>query len=138
MFESMEEVEQYLLDQVKDCLYNEIADEAEHAVQRHIETDVYDAYDPSVYERRNVMRSGRFLDRYLNGYELTILDNTPGNTPVRGGYQPSGTDLSTIISTGAQGHGRGLWKGAFARPYMKGAQEDVVSMVGPLLRKRLT
>lgn len=134
----MAQVEQYILDQIKDCLYNEIADEAEHTIQRHIEMDVYDAYNPSMYERRNMMRSGKFLDRYLSGYELTILDNTPGNTPVRGGYQPSGTDLSAIISTGAQGNGRGLWKRAFARPYMENAQEDVITQVIPLLRKRLT
>lgn len=138
VFENMAALEAYILDQVKDCLYNEIGDEAEHAIQRHIESDVYDAYSPTQYERRGLLRSGRNLDRFPNGFTLTILDNTPGNTPIGKGYRPTGTDLSEIISTGAQGHGYGRWRGAFARPYMKNAEKEVAAQVGPLIQKRFS
>lgn len=138
VFDNMGALESYILDQVKDCLYNEIADEAEHAIQRHVESDVYNAYEPSEYHRRGLLRSASNLDRYLNGFTLTIYDNTPGNTPIANGHRPTGIELSEIISTGAQGHGYGKWHNAFARPYMKNAEDEVKGMVGSILRSRFS
>lgn len=151
VFEDMAGVEQYILSQLEDCLAHEVADEAEHVIQKHIETDVYDKYNPRVYERRGLMKSGANLERYPNGLELTIYDMTPGEEPRRGswfgrredtsknvkGYKPTGIDLSSIVSTGAQGNGHGLWKRAFARPYMENAEKEVAGKVIQILKGRL-
>ena len=135
----MAELEAYITEQLQDCLYNEIGDEIEHAIQRHIESDVYGAYSPHRYERRGLLKSGRYFYRVPNGLSITVYDQTPGKEPFGDGYTPTGTSLSEIINYGLQGeaNGRhGRWKKAFPRPYIKNAQEEIDRLVPEIIRRR--
>lgn len=131
----MAELESYIIDQLKDCLYNEIGNEIDRTIQRHAESDVY-SYSPRSYERRGLLRSGAYYYHIPNGLSLTVVDQTPGNTPIGSGHTPTATQLSEIISTGAQGNRYGKWKDAFPRPYIENAQKEIDGMVGSILRAR--
>lgn len=133
---SMAELEAYIKEQLQDCLYNEIGDEIEHSIQRHIESDVYGAYSPKVYKRRGLLKSGRYFYRVPNGLSITVYDQTPGSEPSGNGYTPTGTSLSEIINFGLQGHGGGKWKKAFPRPYIKNAQEEIDRLVPEIIKRR--
>lgn len=131
----MAELEAYIVDQLKDCLYNEIGDEIDHTIQRHAESDVY-SYSPKSYKRRGLLRSGNYYYHIPNGLSLTVADQTPGNTPIGNGHAPTGTQLSEIISSGAQGNGHGKWKDAFPRPYIENAQKEIGGRVVQILKAR--
>lgn len=115
-----------------DCanlLGGSIADYVKDTLLDHIGKDIYDKYTPvdGGYQRRTIfgMSGGDFIVSEVNNLVLSVKDTTPGNTPIGDGYTPSGTQLMEIIETGAQGHGKGYWKNAFARPALSNARAEV-------------
>ncbi|MDU0072050.1 MULTISPECIES: hypothetical protein [Bacillus] len=81
----------------------------------HVETDVYDAYDPLVYERTHELKSSFVTENEVNGISL---DNI---------CEDDGRDVATIVETG-QGyqfpdeHGYGYGK---PRPFMANTAESL-------------
>ncbi|WP_270574328.1 hypothetical protein [Bacillus glycinifermentans] len=81
--------------------------------QDHVETDVYDVYDPLVYERTHELKSSFVTEDEVNGISL---DNI---------REDDGRDVATIVETG-QGytypdeHGYGYGK---PRPFMANTAE---------------
>ncbi|MED2945341.1 hypothetical protein VSK91_19415 [Bacillus swezeyi] len=56
--------------------------------QDHVETDVYDVYDPLVYERTHELRSSFITENEANGLSL---DNI---------REDDGRDVATVVETG--------------------------------------
>lgn len=134
---NLAELESYIRSQLQDCLYNEIGDEIDHVIQKHVQSDVYDAYDPLIYERRGLLKSAQYLYHIPNGLTLEVVDQTPGDTPIMPGYSaPTSTQLSEIISGGLQGNRYGKWRLAFPRPYMQNAEDEVQQKVVEILQRR--
>lgn len=133
-FDSMESFTKFLSDDLKNFM-TELAPDVEQVLLSHIRSDIYGAYSPASYVRRNELWSGKNIQSNVSGYELTVKDMTPGNTPIAAGYTPPGNVLIGIIETGAQGHGSGKWRNAFARPAVANAQHEVGQ--GGLVLKKL-
>ena len=137
VFESIAEVEEYLKQQMEEALANEVADMVDETVRQHAQSDVYGAYSPMSYSRRGLLAAGNYTHE-VSGLSLTVRDETPGSPPSGYGHTPSGTELSEIIETGAQGNGGGHWIDAFARPYMENAQRDVDEKVLEIIQAKLS
>ena len=135
VFDSFAELESHLMEELRSVIHNDIPPIVDDVIKEHINSDVY-SYSPEWYDRRGMMKSGENLKHYEGDLSLLVTDETPGNTPVFPGYQPSGTDLSFIINTGAQGNGNGMWRKAFARPYIDNAQKDVNAKVIDVLHSK--
>lgn len=138
VFDTYAALEKYILAELKNTLQTEIADMVDETIKQHAISDVYGAYNPRTYNRRGLLSSGGYYKHDLNGFSLTVTDETPGNTPSGYGHAPSGTELSEIIETGAQGNGGGLWREAFARPYMENAQREVDEKVIGILQSKFS
>ena len=135
VFDNLADLEAHIKEELRNIMHNEIPNKVDEIIKQHIVSDVY-SYNPDWYERRGLMQSGANLKHYEGDLSLLVTDETPGNTPVFPGRTPSGTDLSYIINTGAQGNGNGMWRKAFARPYIDNAQKDVDAMVIDVLRSK--
>ena len=135
-FETFAALKLYIETELKNTLRTEIADMVDETIKKHAISDVYNAYDPVAYIRRNNLSSGGNYRHDINGFTLIVTDETPGDEPIASGHTPSGTELSEIIETGAQGHGYGKWPNAFARPYMANAQEEVNTRVTDILKSK--
>lgn len=138
VFDTYASLEAYILARIKETLQNEIADMVDETIKQHAVSDVYNQYSPKTYNRRGLLSSGGNYKHDLNGFSLTVTDETPGNTPSGYGHTPSGTELSEIIETGAQGRNGGLWRDAFARPYIDNAQQEVDTKVIDILRSKFS
>ncbi|MCY8958148.1 hypothetical protein [Bacillus atrophaeus] len=83
--------------------------------QEHVQFDVYDAYDPLVYERTTLLKDSFVIENHANGISL---DNT---------REDNGKDVATVVETG-QGYtypdeyGYGYGK---PRPVMKNTAESL-------------
>ena len=108
-----------------DAALREAAPKVKDILLSHIKSDIYDAYDPKFYERRGALESGNNIVWQVTDHTLVVKDMTPGNTPIGVGKTPAGNQLIGIIQTGAQGNGLGKWKGAFARPAVANAQDEL-------------
>ncbi|KAA6452714.1 hypothetical protein [Bacillus swezeyi] len=56
--------------------------------QDHVETDVYDVYDPLVYERTHELKNSFVTENEVNGLSLDNIRNDEGR------------DVATIVETG--------------------------------------
>lgn len=121
-----------------DAALQQAAPKVKEVLLSHIQSDIYDAYQPQKYERRGLLGSGENIVWDVTDHTLTVKDMTPGNTPIGVGRTPAGNQLIGIIQTGAQGNGLGKWKGAFARPAVANAQDEVnqSSIIHDALKKR--
>ncbi|KYD05279.1 hypothetical protein [Bacillus atrophaeus] len=83
--------------------------------QDHVQSDVYDSYDPLVYERTTLLKNSFVIENHANGI---FLDNT---------REDSGKDVATVVETG-QGYtypdkyGYGYGK---PRAFMKNTSESL-------------
>ncbi|MGV0165983.1 hypothetical protein ACUWGD_15270 [Bacillus velezensis] len=83
--------------------------------QEHVQSDVYDTYDPLVYERTSLLKDSFVIQNESNGISL---DNT---------REDNGKDVATVVETG-QGYtyldkyGYGYGK---PRPVMKNTTESL-------------
>lgn len=83
--------------------------------QEHVQSDVYDTYDPLVYERTSLLKDSFVIQNESNGISL---DNT---------REDNGKDVATVVETG-QGYtypdkyGYGYGK---PRPVMKNTAESL-------------
>lgn len=136
VFETFAAMKKHIEDELKSALQNEIGDMVDQTIREHAVSDVYGVYTPSFYDRRDLLKSGDYYLHELNGFSLTVRDITPGDTPVASGHNPVGTELSEIIETGAQNNGFGKWLGAFPRPYMSNAQEEVIPKAVDILQAK--
>lgn len=137
VFDSFAELEAHLMEELRSIIHNDIPSIVDDVIKEHIVSDVYGAYTtPKWYDRRPLMKYGDNLKHYEGDLSLLVTDETPGNTPVFPGYQPSGTDLSFIINDGLQGNKNGMWRRAFARPYIDNAQKDVDAKVIDVLHSK--
>ncbi|WP_423734300.1 hypothetical protein ACO9S3_07945 [Bacillus velezensis] len=83
--------------------------------QEHVQSDVYDAYDPLEYERTSLLKDSFVIQNESNGISL---DNTRGD---------NGKDVATVVETGQgytypdkydYGYGK-------PRPFMKNTAESL-------------
>lgn len=136
VFDTFAAMESYIKNELKDALNGEIADMVDQTIKEHAVSDVYNAYDQVAYIRRNYLSSGNYYRHEVSGLTLIVTDETPGNDPIASGHKPTGTELSEIIETGAQNNGFGKWLGAFPRPYMSNAQEEVIPKAVDILQAK--
>ena len=136
VFETFAAMKKHIEDELKSTLQNEIGDMVDQTIKEHAVLDVYSVYSPVAYIRRGELSSGNHYRHEINGLTLIVTDETPGNDPIASGHTPSGTELSEIIETGAQNNGFGKWLGAFPRPYMSNAQEEVLPKAVDILQAK--
>lgn len=89
---------------------------SEHRIA--IINDVYEAYNPIVYERRDDLWDDKNIDINVEGYELTLKNITPPN-PRFGGSMDK--NLSEVIETG---HGYD-YDFAMARPFLQSTEKGL-------------
>ncbi|PSA89378.1 hypothetical protein C6370_20705 [Bacillus atrophaeus] len=83
--------------------------------QEHVQSDVYDSYDPLVYERTTLLKDSFVIENHTNGISL---DNT---------REDNGKDVATVVETGLgytypDEYGYGYGK---PRPVMKNTAESL-------------
>ncbi|MCY9159402.1 hypothetical protein MOF25_03495 [Bacillus atrophaeus] len=83
--------------------------------QDHVQSDVYDSYDPLVYERTTLLKDSFVIENHTNGISL---DNT---------REDNGKDVATVVETGLgytypDEYGYGYGK---PRPVMKNTAESL-------------
>lgn len=132
---------------VNDIMMNEVADKVAEILLKHIQSDIYDAYSPKVtrwgswratppgwvrlndrevqYSRRgSLMYDALGMYRAMQGDELFVTADAEANEAVYGSWSPQGH--GSFLQMLESGPGP-VWKGAFPRPAISNAQEEVDS-----------
>ncbi|MCY8837702.1 hypothetical protein [Bacillus atrophaeus] len=83
--------------------------------QEHVQSDVYDTYDPLLYKRTSLLKNSFIIENHVNGISL---DNTRDD---------NGKDVATVVETGEgytfrDKYGYGYGK---PRPVMKNTAETL-------------
>jgi len=87
-FRNLEEIRAYLSKKVGSALERDVADAVKEAMHDRVESDVYNAYNPSMYERRG-SHSGGLGDKknmkaqMLDDTTLLLTNETPPNPNYR-------------------------------------------------------
>lgn len=89
-FSSIKDLEKYLTETVfKSALEIEVADTVIKTQQKHIQSDVYDVYSPTVYERREddggLIDAENFTSEMISSDTLAVVNNTKPNPYARDG-----------------------------------------------------
>lgn len=133
---SVADLESIIKAELEATLRDDVAPAVEQILNKHIQEDIYDAYDPVCYGRRGLLGSGEYTISVVNGLNLLVTNVTPGDTPIADGSTPTGTSLLEIIETGAQGNGSGKWRNAFARPAVARAQAEAAVEIPKIIQSK--
>lgn len=128
---------------IQDIMMHEVADVVEKILLKHIQTDIYDAYSPHIYSwnttppgwyrlndreiqyrRRNSLLSSAGIYKEMNGNELFMTSDVEANQAVIGVWSSHGH--GSFLQMLEVGPGP-VWKGAFGRPAISNAQEEIDS-----------
>lgn len=112
-------------------LENDVAPVVEDILQKHIKSDIYDAYSPkegawvggTTYKRRHVLEGGIKSSLESDGTLLTTSDAVAGQSIVKG-YEFSNKYEGAFLQLLESGH-MGIWRSGFARPAVSNAQREV-------------
>lgn len=114
-----------------DVLTNDVAPVVEDILQKHIKSDIYDAYTPKengwiggeTYRRRHMLESNVKSMLEPDGTLLTTSDAVAGQSVVKG-HEFSNKYAGAFLQLLESGH-MGIWRAGFARPAVSGAQREV-------------
>ncbi|TPG68896.1 hypothetical protein EEL31_10385 [Brevibacillus laterosporus] len=114
-FKSIDELNKYLAKQISESL-NEVGDATKNTMQKHVKTDVYDAYTPTQYDRTGQLR---------NDIEVKVKGNTVSISPIR---RDGDKYIPTIIETG---HGydwknSNIYQSKQKRPFVQNTENEIV------------
>lgn len=108
-----------------------VAPVVEDILRKHIESDVYGAYGPSVYQRRmslvNNIRSQMISDN-----ELLVTSIAQPNKPANGWHSSGDGAFLYMLEAGDLG----WWRKGFPRPAISNAQREVDSSTAVESAKR--
>ena len=115
-----------------DEVVQQVANEVQAILLKHIKSDIYDAYTPkegawvngTTYQRRHVLEGNIKSTLEPDGTLLTTSDAPAGQSIVKG-YNFSNAD-SGFLQLLESGH-MGIWKNGFPRPAVTNAQREVDS-----------
>jgi len=69
-FKNLKELESYIQQQLNETLKDEVFEEVRDTIQKHIDSDVYDVYSPTVYNRRETS-GGLIADENIVGETIS-------------------------------------------------------------------
>ena len=112
-------------------LSQDIAPVAKEIVERHIQSDIYNAYTPQphawvngdTYKRRGSLLKNMTVDINQTTFEIFITNNAMPDSPIVQGsvFQPTGQgSFLRMLSSG----NTGIWKRGFPRPAIENAVLD--------------
>lgn len=107
----------YLQHQVNSAMEKEVAEEAKRVMEVHIQTDVYNAYTPTDYERTYQL---------LEDVQSNVISD--GTIEVKDTRSENGKDITKIIEYGVGydwGYIRNLDQEIGARPFIENTYEDL-------------
>jgi hypothetical protein len=102
-FSSVQALMNYLKKQISDVLQTDVKEEVISTEQRHIQSDLYDAYSPNFYERRGTLADeGNFESEMIDDSTIAIKNvATPNDSVVGTLYNPAnGTEFMSWIEYG--------------------------------------
>ena len=114
---NMNQLKAYVKKQTQEILY-ERRSVFESVAQDHVQNDVYDKYDPTMYQRTGKLKESFKTDRVDNGI---AIDNTRSE---------DGRDIAEIVEKGhydSEGYNY-VKKGAsylFPRPFMQNTKQEI-------------
>lgn len=101
-------------------LIDYVAPVVENILRKHIERDVYKAYTPKVYKRRNSLTS-TITSRMISSNELLVTATSQPNKPVSGWVSSGDGAFLYMLEKGDLG----WWRKGFSRPAISNAQREV-------------
>ena len=112
---------------ITDALREEVSTIVIAEAEASAQENVYDAYDPDKYIRRESLLDDESYTSVVNGNELTLYAHVDGNPMYRGtdGWDPG--DITEIIERGYRYHWKNsrIFKGQpYPRPWMDKAIEN--------------
>ena len=116
-FKNMKQLEAYINKQAKEALYDR-RETFEAVGQDHVQNDVYDKYDPTMYQGRGKLKESFRTDKVDNGI---AIDNTRSE---------DGRDIAEIVEKGhydSEGYNY-VKKGAaylLPRPFMQNTKQEI-------------
>ena len=132
---NLKELEKELYKRINTALDTEVADTVKEVMTDHIVKDVYDKYEPKLYQRR--YNDGGLLDpeniiaTMGNDGELLVQNITLGSDTVYSqdpsgfGYYNSRNANEFITPIIESGVGYDAWDEAFPRPYVQNTHDDL-------------
>lgn len=108
-----------------------VAPVVEEILRKHIEQDVYNAYDPKKY-RRSYSLTANVRSQMISDNELFVTSTAVPNAPCDGWHSSEDGAFLYLIETGKLG----WWKEGFPRPAISNAQREVDSSSAVRAAKR--
>lgn len=103
-YDNLEDLFSALEDDIEQVLKTDVANKAISVMKKHVKSDVYDKYDPNVYERKK--DKGGLLDSVVSediDKNTISIENNRKNTSeeqaIGDGYEDS-RDIANIVETG--------------------------------------
>lgn len=135
VFKSIADLESHLKKEIQDCLEYEVAEEVKSTMAMWAEPDVYDKYEPRMYERRYTLTNKLFYDSEKTGdMKISVAPHIPFNPYMAVAGESTGMGEEELIHYGNGGGGhRYLWEPKedvpykAPRPWIPDAKEDLES-----------
>lgn len=108
-----------------------VAPVVEEILRKHIEMDVYGAYDPKVYTRSNSL-TANVRSMLIADDELLVTSTAVPNTPHVGWHSSGDGSFLYMLEVG----NLGWWRKGFPRPAIHNAQREVNSSTAVKAAKR--
>lgn len=122
-FNSVPELESALSNDssiIKELLMRDVAPVVEQILIKHIQDDVYGAYSPSFYSRRNALLNSVY-SMMIDDHTLLVTNSAKPDKPAIGWNGNKPGSFMKMIEVGNMG----WWKKGFARPAISNAQREV-------------
>lgn len=126
-FKDMNSLMAYVQKMAMETLQSDVVPVVKEEYKKHIQSDVYDVYDPKRYDRRNsLLDDNNILSEQVDQNTISITDIAEPNTSVKG-TDNSGKQLMWWIEEGLiyPLAGGGVW--SEARPATANTVEDLKS-----------
>lgn len=108
-----------------------VAPVVEEILRKHIESDIYGAYNPKTYTRSNSL-TANVRSMLISDNELLVTSTAVPNTPHVGWYSSGDGAFLYMLEVGDLG----WWRKGFPRPAISNAQREVDSSTAVESAKR--
>lgn len=115
-FNSLNGLAKYIDKAVHGSIVKDVSMKVKQVMQDHVESDVYDAYSPTQYERTGKLKSEIAIKPIINGAEIS---------PIR---EEDGRYIPSIVESG-QGYswkGSEIYKTRQKRPFVENTKHEIV------------
>lgn len=114
-----------------DILKRDVAPVAKRIVIEHIQSDIYDVYEPikngwvngTTYRRRNVLK-GSVYHTFIHDDEIMVTSNATASKSVVPGYSFHNRRPGSFLKLLETGN-MGIWRNGFPRPAIGNAQKEI-------------